>query len=288
MQRLHQEDPTGALIATGGFRVLKLPAIAEAVEEIPVGNGRIHRRMPGEALHPALEPLDYLKIIKQGMGSRAFQAQYQQEPVPADGQLIKRTWFGTYTALPPMDRNSMTVLSIDTAAKATEISDYSVIMVLRHNRQLNQSFIIDVIRERLEFPDLERKVLAISAEHSPTYILIEDKGTGTSLIQVLQRQGIHPIQLVPKMEKLLRVQAATSQLERGEVLVSATAAWRGDFLTEICAYPQSKNDDQVDCITQYLNWLPNAGGGQAGILGNMWGSRRRSGNGFWNVPQLQA
>lgn len=276
MQRLHQGDLTGALLDAGGFRVLKLAAIAEGVEEIPVGKGRIHRRMPGEALHPGLETVEYLERIKRGMGSRAFQAQYQQEPVPAEGQMIKRSWFGTYTELPAIDQHSIMVLSIDTAAKATEIADYSVIMVLRYHRQSKQSFIIDIVRERFEFPDLRRKVLEVNAQHSPHYILIEDKGSGMSLIQELQRQGIHPISISPKIEKVLRVQAATPQLERGEVLMPANARWLEDFFSEICAYPQSKHDDQVDCLTQHLNWLPDAWGGQAGILGNMWSVSRRS------------
>lgn len=92
MQRLHQYDLAGKLIDSGGWHHLSLPAIAIVDETIPLTRGRCHRRRAGDILHPAREPLAVLDELKRSMGSIAFAAQYQQDPVPAIGNMIKAEW----------------------------------------------------------------------------------------------------------------------------------------------------------------------------------------------------
>lgn len=271
MQRLHQQDLAGILMEKGGYRVLRLRAIAEEPQSIDLGHGRIYWRKAGEALHPRLEPLHHLELIKSGMGSRAFQAQYQQEPVPPEGELIKASWFGKYSSVPIQNHQTTTVISVDTAAKATEMADYSVMTVWRYEKKTRLSFLLAVVRERLEYPDLRRKIIALYNLHSPEYLLIEDKGSGTSLIQDLKREGIHAIPIVPKLEKVLRVQGITPQIERGEVLLPPAAPWLEEFLAEIVCYPQGKNNDQVDSLSQYLGWVFDGTRRTAGSVTGNWG-----------------
>ena len=93
MQRLHQYDLAGTMLETGKFRQLSLPAIAQADEVIQLTRGRSHIRRVGDVLHPQRESLEVLEEIRAEMGSRAFAAQYQQDPVPALGNILKAAWF---------------------------------------------------------------------------------------------------------------------------------------------------------------------------------------------------
>ena len=102
MQRVHIDDLTGFLLAQSDeWDVLSLPAIAESEEAIPLWNGCMHIRKPGEALSPEREPLPVLDALKLQIGSDAFSAQYQQSPAPPGGAMVKRQWIKRYSELPP-------------------------------------------------------------------------------------------------------------------------------------------------------------------------------------------
>jgi hypothetical protein len=100
MQRLHEDDLAGHLLRQGGWDHLNMPAIALEEETIELGRGRTHVRRSGDILHPERESREALEAIKAEVGSLLFSAQYQQQPVPAEGNLIRRSWFLAYDALP--------------------------------------------------------------------------------------------------------------------------------------------------------------------------------------------
>ena len=83
------------------WEVLKLPAIAEIDEDIPISDTKVYHRKAGEALSPEREPISVLEILKLQLGGDAFSAQYQQEPAPPGGAMIKRAWIKRYSELPP-------------------------------------------------------------------------------------------------------------------------------------------------------------------------------------------
>lgn len=92
MQRLHADDLCGHLLHKGGWEVLKLPAIAPQAQSWRIG-GRTFRRKEGALLHPAREDAALLSRAQRELGSAHFAAQYQQEPVPAEGGMVKLGWF---------------------------------------------------------------------------------------------------------------------------------------------------------------------------------------------------
>jgi hypothetical protein len=100
MQRLHEEDLAGHLLGMGGWDHLNLPAKAMEDEKIPIGNGRMQRRKAGDLLHPERESAETLEKIRLEISGLQFSAQYQQRPVPIEGNLIKRAWFRVYDRLP--------------------------------------------------------------------------------------------------------------------------------------------------------------------------------------------
>ena len=156
MQRLHLDDLVGHLLEQEGWTHLNLPAIAESEFRIPLGPGRYHLRRPGDLLHPEREPREVLDEFKRSMGSLDFAAQYQQEPVAEGGNLIKWDWFQFYDKPPGRTPEDRIIVSWDTAMSSKELSSYSACVVLQIRGET--AWVLDVVRERLEYPDLRRKV----------------------------------------------------------------------------------------------------------------------------------
>jgi predicted phage terminase large subunit-like protein len=255
MQRLHVDDLVGHLLEQGGWTELNLPAIAEAEEFVPIGPEKVHHRKLGEVLHSEREPTSILEEMKRTMGSAEFAAQYQQQPVPPGGNLVRWAWFPVYDELPVRDVGDKTIVSWDTAMSAGELSDYSACVVLQVKGET--AYVLDVVRERLAFPDLRRKIVEVHRRwrnNTNSYaLLIEDKGSGMSLIQEFKREGIHAIGVKPTMEKILRMNAHTARIEAGCVHIPRRASWLEDFRSEIMAFPASKYDDQIDALSQALD-----------------------------------
>lgn len=254
MQRLHVEDLAGHLIARGGWTVLDLPAIAETDEVIPLGLGKVKRRRAGELLHPEREPMQVLDELKAGLGSSGFAAQYQQQPVPAGGNLIDWAWFRRFEARPPRQRYESIVQSWDTASKAGEMNDYSVCTTWLV--QENTYYLLDLHRERLDMPGLRRRAIELHDRYRPEAVLIEDKASGTALIQELRyTTGIPVIEIEPEGDKVTRAGAQAMRIEGGQVYLPVAAPWLDELQREVLAFPHSTFDDQVDSISQFLIYM---------------------------------
>jgi predicted phage terminase large subunit-like protein len=254
MQRLHVEDLVGHVLETGEpWTHLNLPAIADENEKIPLGDGHFHHRAVGDLLHPERESMKELEKQKAGMGSQNFSAQYLQAPIPAGGALIQADWFRTYVRAPNRGPDDRVVQSWDTATMTGPTNDYSVCTTwLIKGRQY---FLLDVLRKRLEYPDLRRQVLSHAAAYAPTAVLIEKAGNGAPLIQDLWREGkLRPIGIPVDRDKVVRLEAQSAVIEAGYVLLPERAAWLDDFRDEMLAFPYGRHDDQVDSMSQFLGW----------------------------------
>ena len=255
MQRLHVDDLAGHLIEQSGWHVLNLPAIAETDETVLLSPIHVYRRRLGEALHPEREPLEVLAEIKKSMGSKEFSAQYQQEPVPPGGDMIKWAWFRRYGETPQLQYGDRILLSWDTAGSVGELASYSACVVLLVRG--DATYVLDVIRERLEYPDLKRKVLSTYQHWRSVWanctLLIEDKGSGQSLIQDLRSGGIFPVAVNPKGDKVMRMHGHTARIEAGTVVLPQSAPWLSEFEREVMAFPGGRHNDQVDALSQGLD-----------------------------------
>jgi hypothetical protein len=129
MQRLHEDDLVGHVLAQEDWEVLSFPAIAEVDEadEIEtIWGPRRFTRCQGGALHPDREPIEILGRIRRTIGEYNFAGQYQQSPAPLGGGLVKAAWFKRYRDSELPARFDRIVQSWDTANKATELSNFSV------------------------------------------------------------------------------------------------------------------------------------------------------------------
>jgi predicted phage terminase large subunit-like protein len=254
MQRLHEDDLAGRLLRDDGWYHLNLPAIAENDQEIPIGPGVVHRCRKGDALHPAREPLELLDEIRRAMGSLTFSAQYLQRPVPLEGNLVKRDWIKWYDRAPPRSTGVQVVQSWDVASTTGDVRDWSVCttwLIIKRSY-----YLLDVWRGRLEFPQLKHKLIALAREHSPNRILIEQAGPGLHLIQEFKANpaaGVPmPIGIKPVGDKLWRMEAQCARFEAGQVYLPREAPWLSEFLHEILSFPNTRYDDQIDSVSQFL------------------------------------
>ena len=109
---------------------------------------------------PNRENREVLSQIKAEIGSLMFSAQYQQRPVPLEGNLIKRDWFRQYELLPQKGPRDQIVQSWDTATMTGQVNDYSVCTTWLMIK--NDYYLMEVFRARLQYPDLRRKVVSLS------------------------------------------------------------------------------------------------------------------------------
>ena len=257
MQRVHQHDLTGYLTeVSNDWTVLSLPAIAEAEEEIVIGDGVFHRRRVGEALHPAHEPLPVLEKLRAEMGPDVFAAQYQQAPVPPGGAMIRRKWLRYYDKPPERSFDTKVIQSWDTAAKGGAQNDWSVCTTWLLADNL--FYLLDVTRGRYDYPLLRSVALELAERFEPDEILIEDASTGIALAQELGEIGNHAITPVPvEHDKVGRLYVQQGKFAAGRVLFPRNAHFLAMLEAELLSFPQGKTDDQVDSISQALAYEPS-------------------------------
>lgn len=260
MQRLHQYDLPGMLLEAGGWRELRLPAIASEDQVITLSRGRVHNRRRGDLLHPVREPRAVLDAQRQAMGSSAFEAQYQQNPVPSAGNIIHADWLAAYDPGRVDQLVGMVIQSWDTASKDNPHNDWSVCVTARLVGQ--HVYILHVRRQRMTIPVLR----TVTIDHARTFraetLLIEDQASGTQLIQLLRAEGHRgvplPIARRPDRDKLSRALGVAAMIEAGRVHLPTDAPWLAEFRSELLGFPNSRFDDQVDALSQLLDWVRQA------------------------------
>lgn len=258
MQRLHEDDLVGHVLRQEGWVHVNLPALAEHDEvhviKTPNLSTRTIRRRAGEALHPEREAAEDLeKLRTEILGAYHFSAQYQQSPAPSGGGLIKWGWLRPYPFFPD-EKPLRIVQSWDTASKAEEIHDFSVCTTWHEYK--HGWYLVDLFRQRLEFPDLLREVRRQAEIYGPNAILIEDKGSGTQIIQELRQSSKLVIySILPEGDKITRAVGQTPKMETGKVFIPQAASWLSDLENEIIRFPKGAHDDQIDSISQALEWM---------------------------------
>ena len=163
------------------------------------------------------------------------------------------------------------VQSWDTANKATEPAP-TLTLPRRRGRDGrgcttwgiagNNLYLIDLLRRRMEYPELKREVRAQYDRFRPSVVLIEDKASGTQLIQELIQEGLYAVtRYQPQTDKIMRMHAQTAMIENGFVHLPDSAPWLAPYLHELTVFPHGKHDDQVDSTAQLLDWYKQGAGG---------------------------
>jgi predicted phage terminase large subunit-like protein len=212
-----------------------------------------------QALWPKRFPVKWLKEQRSVIGERDFESLYQQNPYILGGNILKESWFKRYNADSlPIEFHALAV-TVDTAFKAKAVNDYSVFTVGAIT-EIGDIYILRVFRQKMEFPDLKRKAVAINAAYrgqGMRGMWIEDNASGQSLIQELRNgSGVPVIPWKPgSADKVMRATGITPLVEGGRVFIPEEADWLEDWLAELASFPSSKNDDQVDSFVMLMDVL---------------------------------
>jgi predicted phage terminase large subunit-like protein len=139
--------------------------------------------------------------------------------------------------------------------KGDPAADYSVATVWLSRG--NTSYLLDLWRERVDFPNLKRAVQRLREKHQGATLIVEDKGSGTSLVQELRANNNAVIPITPEGDKTTRLANASVQFEAGAVLFPRAAPWLDALKAELLGFPNTRHDDQVDSVSQALIWMAN-------------------------------
>jgi predicted phage terminase large subunit-like protein len=242
MQRLHLLDLAGWAKSTDGenWDFVTIPALDSGV-----------------SFWPEKYPVIEMEQISRTNPSK-FAAQYQQKPIVAGGEVIKTEWFKYYTSYQDIHFRKI-IITADTAQKKKEHNDYSVFMACGVLE--NGLYVLDIIRGKWEAPELKTNADAfwhkwsrgLNGVHCSAFY-VEDKSSGTGLIQQIQRESAIPVIAVPRTkDKLTRVEDNLPYIESGRVFlpVSPEYGFNPVFLSECESFARDMShphDDQIDTL----------------------------------------
>jgi predicted phage terminase large subunit-like protein len=266
LTRWHKNDLAGQLIQqmkSGGeqWRIVSFPMVAEKDEYHEINNDKFFLRKEGDLLFPERMPIEYVEKCR-ARGSLVWNALYQQRPSAKGGGLLRSDWFGEYDVLPKL---KYTVVIGDTAQKIKESNDFSVFehWGLGDDGYL---YLIDMIRGKWEADELKKRAVAFWNKCKQfdgsqcRWLGIEDKSSGTGLIQQLQKSTIPkiPVKAIPRAkDKLTRFLDVQGYIQSGYVKLPRQANWLNDFFTECEGLTAEFNthDDQIDPLIDAIDLL---------------------------------
>jgi predicted phage terminase large subunit-like protein len=247
-QRLHEDDVIGRIIDKGGWEPVILPLIAMQDEQHEIGSNRIYARKAGELLHPARIDRERANQLLLEIGKDAFDAQYQQRPLPANSGSFDLGMFKRFTV--PPEAFEHIFFSVDVASIANG-GDYSVCTIWGYVEQ--RFYLLDLWRKQVSFPELRKTLLGLDKKWAPSLIIVEAVGSGQALYQDLyQTLGSYVTRCRPVGSKVHRFETVIPLINNGQVLIPTSSPWLETLIKELQAFPQGKHDDQVDSISQML------------------------------------
>ena len=292
LTRWHPDDLAGRIMETedwkeGAWRHINFPAIRRVKSEVRssvvslpkddprhVPKNKLSTVGPSkryffeekeEALWPERFPLDELRK-RERLDAREFASLYQQTPFIKGGNLIKASWWRKVSEVP---KCSTVIIAADTAFKKTETADYSVMIVLGLD-DLNDIHVLDIIRDKYDFPELKRAAITLNAKwrgRGLRGLYVEDRASGQSLIQELRNQsGMSVIPVKVGNDKVSRLNAVLPLIEGGRVYLPDMAVWLDAFMEEAQSFPSGKHDDQIDALSMGLEAIAKMGGAASELM----------------------
>jgi predicted phage terminase large subunit-like protein len=261
-QRLHSKDLTAHALKNGESWVhLVLPSeeSRKRVIQMPISKREITRE-PGDILWPAREDKATLEKVRIAMGTRRYGAQYLQSPSAEQGNIFKRHLWRFWNTLPQFEEE---IQSWDMTFKDTQGTDFVCGGAL--GRVGADIYLKDRIKERLDFTASCAALTAMTGKHPRAHLkLVEDKANGPAVISALKHKISGIVAVNPSGGKLARAYAAQPAQEAGNIYLPSPdrCPWVEDFIEELAAFPEGEHDDQVDMLTQAVNFFTERAGGQ--------------------------
>lgn len=281
MQRLHEEDLSGHILKEEGLGTwthLNLPMEYEPTKYVTAIGWQDPRKTKDECLWPERFPPDTLYNLKKQLGEYGVASQLQQTPVPLGGGIIKKSWINHYnewippTAIPR--RFPMTVGSWDLTFG--DDGDSFVVGQVWGFRD-NKYYLLDQVRGKWNIVEQMHQIRNMYSKYpSIKGMLIEKKANGQAVVDLLCREFTNLIAIDPRDlgggDKVVRVMSVCPLFESGSVyfpsrtINAETQAFVTELEHEIAMFPRGSTDDQVDAMTQALQWLSQRSGGNSKVF----------------------
>jgi len=247
---LLEESKKGKMIP---YEYFNLKALSDGIPE----NDPIGRKGVDETVWDYY-PAEHYINLRNSMTTHQFSAIYQGEPLDGEGGLIRGIWFQKYSNDPRKDETIQIrriTLSVDSAQKKGERNDFSVLTTWAETAT-GHHYLLDMVRKKLELPELIKEVDLTAERWGASAILVEDKGSGTSYIQLKQSRSTTPVIAIStnNNSKEFRMDAVAPMFEAGLIHIPERANWVADYEKEILSFPNGQFDDAVDSTSQYLEW----------------------------------
>jgi len=255
-QRVHQDDLTGHVIAKGNgdWIHVRIPfkyEMQDAMEEDP-------RKEEGEFYWGDRFGETFYEEAQRFLGSYGVACQLQQRPAPLEGAIVEMQWFKRYQYLPEKGQWVMLIQAWDTSQKADELTNAPWVcgtwLITYH-----EYYLVDVFRDWLNYPAGKKALIAqvnkcqLLLGNKPNAIVIEDKSTGSSLLQ--EAEGLPVIAFEPESDKVTRLATESPAIEAGMVYLPNEAPWLTEFELEMQNFPNTAYKDQADMVSMALKYL---------------------------------
>ena len=269
LKQMHDNTDKDGNVNGDKWEVINIPAIVDEGEETE------------RPVWPGFWPLEELKSTKAQLPTQKWKAQYQQQPTSEEGAIIKREhwrkWGADDEACPsPQHQQAWTnkdppacdyiIASWDTAMTKNERADYSAMTLwgifsaedMINGNTINNAILLSAYKARLEFPELKRRVKMYYEEDMPDTLLVENKGSGISLIQELRRTGV-PVEDFSfgrgsrriSNDKVARANMVSDIFASGYVW-APERRFADEVATECAEFPNGEHDDYLDSTVQAM------------------------------------
>jgi predicted phage terminase large subunit-like protein len=213
-----------------------------------------------ELLFPVLFTPEVIRQAKKDLGTYDFAGQHQQRPSPAEGGMFKRTYFQRYRR-EELPACQFVVITVDCTFKKVDDADFVAIHVYAVVGP--RYYMLARRHERMGFRATKDTVRMLWDQYKPVATLIEDKANGSAVIEALSAEVPGVIAINPEGGKEARAWAAQPTVEAGAMFLPDAGVLPGDngldgaeeVINEAAEFPNGKHDDDVDAMTQFINWV---------------------------------
>ena len=233
------------------------------------------RTQIGELAWPERFPQHIVDNLKKTMGPYGWEGQYQQNPAPRGGGIIKRDWWQLWPPEGYPDDAKLNfpemeyiVASVDTAYTAKQENDFSACVVLgvfRDQGKIPRIMLMKAWQERIEFHELVEKIISTCRNRGNTVdaLLLEAKASGISVGQEIRRLcgeeefAVHMIN-PGAQDKVARAYAVQHIFANG-VVFAPDRKYADMVISQAESFPKGKHDDIVDALIQGIAHLRKIG-----------------------------
>lgn len=255
-QRLGVDDFAGYLMDTQTFMHFNLPLVAEDEQSFQLYNGLTYTRGIGDILNPDRMTHQDIEDLRRTVSEQVYQCQYQQNPEVIGSGAVRFGEIATCDLPPDHKLCAPVVQSWDPAFTTNPGSDYSVCTTW--GLYDHKWYLLDLLRQKMDFPDLKRRIIAMRNQWSADQVVIELDGSGQNLVRQLMDEGHRKWVIGTKVgvkNKEDRLIEQSDRLISGDYVLPRQAPWFYELRREFLAFPDGNNDDQVDSISQFVAWI---------------------------------